>query len=148
MQGSGWFVEIPAYLEVEVVQCRPLRGQANVPGQGCGLHLAKYRRSKGVVPTQLEESQEGDDGMCFYYAIARHFWPEANNEELYANICQKFVGVTETCKRLQGKGFSLQDVADFEKCSSSSLNLAINVVYRDENVSIIYPKTKKLFLRK
>ncbi len=145
-QGSGWVVEKPLYLEVELAQCKVLRGSAS-----CGFHLVNYRRYRGVVPTNItdesarrkkkeeeEEEEERDDGMCFYLAVASHFLPNAaSRAELREFVEKKFVLPEKKGHRCGGgEGVSLEEVRRFEE-DNAHLGLSVNVVYRDEKGAVV-----------
>jgi hypothetical protein len=135
-QGSGWVVERPVYLEAEVVQCKPLRGAG-----GCNLHVAQYKRKKGVMPTNIPE-EEGEEaanhGMCFYLAVAAGIMGEqtADTQDLRIYIQNRMV-LDERVKSGELSGeMALADISAFEE-ANRHLDIAVNVVYRDENDDVI-----------
>jgi hypothetical protein len=131
MQGSGWVVHRPIYMEAEVVQCLPLHGGR------CGFHEVKYERKSGITPLAPLGRSPPDDGMCFYYAIAAHFSdPEADLQRL-ANFSLRHVVVNRPDKQV-----SLKNITLFEE-ENKDLDLAINVVYKDEDGSIIPVRASK-----
>lgn len=131
-QGSGWIVKRPMFMEAEVVQCYPLAGKS------CRLHVATFVRNQGIVPTALSEA---NDGMCFYYAVAAHFLPEkltTSEETLKQYVLKNFKQVREKAER----GVTLRDVDVFEELNSE-LDMAINIIYQDEEKSIIPVRASK-----
>jgi hypothetical protein len=135
-QGSGWSVEKPIYMEVEMVQCLPLRGQGGVAdGEkgGCCLHMAKYRRFKGVIPTPLSRR---DDGRCFFLAVARHFMPEGGAAQLDDFVDKRLVLDKERLNGEKEMAMAVKEIETFEN-ANEELDIAINVVYRDEKNDVV-----------
>lgn len=132
-QGSGWVAGRPIFMEVELAKCQPMGGR-----RGCGPHIVEWVREKGLLPKNLEyweggeEEEEGRvDGECFYYAVAAHFHNvDTSPHELKDFIERKMV-------KLSGEGpVRVSDIEQFEK-KNPLLNLAVNVVYCDEEGDIL-----------
>jgi hypothetical protein len=127
-QGSGWIIHRPMFLDAEVVQCLPMQGGS------CGVHIAGYLRGKGVMPVVINKA---DDGMCFYYAVASHFERSGDEKKL-----QKFIREQVNIKEEFESHVKLDDITAFEE-NNSRLNLAINVVYKDENDDLVPVRASK-----
>ena len=145
-QGSGWMVGRPLYLEAEVVECLPLRGAGGGGDGTCGLHLAQYRRMRGVMPQEVASPGE-EDGQCFFYAIARHFCGEGAPTA----YLKSFIEVTfpQSSKEMGagGEGVTLAEIDRFEE-ENKALDLGINVVYRDESSQVVPVRASKNILAK
>ena len=134
-QGSGWVVERPVYMDVEISECRVLKGGAAGGGPTCGRHAAGYRRGRGAVPLNVsgEEEEEEDAGMCFYLAVASHFLPStATAADLRRFVEREFVLPPERSR----KEVTLEMARRFE-ADNARHEISINIVYRDETNAVV-----------
>ncbi len=126
-QGSGWIVAGPLFMEVEVAECAPLAGGA----MGCVLHMAKYGRCRGIHSTHpFGDTLTNFD--CFYYAVARHFNPHAST---MSQLTEWLDGHLERTNNDLGP-VPVSDIDSFER-QHTKLDLAINIIYKDESNHII-----------
>jgi hypothetical protein len=82
----------------------------------------------------------GDDersGMCFYSAVAAYFCPaDATSAQLGKYVEENFSSVVPA---VAGQGVTVEQVADFEESNVATHDMAINVVYSDEEEKCVYP---------
>ena len=135
-QGSGWVVNRGLCLDAQTVCCRSFAGQAP-----CDIHTVKYRKLKGVEP-DMGAAAGRDNGQCFYNAVAASFCggKNATFERIQAFLSgNNLVRVTgDDCR-----GVSLKDIGSFEK-ANEHLDLAVNVIYKDERGDLIPVYASKL----
>lgn len=123
-QASGWIVRRPVDMEAEVVRCKPIAGGV------CGLHEVRWQYNKGIQIYQVDQCDS--DGQCFYYAIAAYLLPKDHSQ----------TDLRTTADNLMSKGgfnkkpVKVSDLNNFEEINND-LDLAINVVYKDEEGSIL-----------
>ncbi len=130
-QGSGWVVNKPLYLDAHLCEYIPLRGHS------CFMHPVTYVRNKGIEVDQ-KSMTESNDGACFYYAVAYHFM-HVHDKEVLKEFALKnfhFAG-----KDMAG-GVTLKDVDDFEE-ANAHLDLAINIIYQDEDKKLVPVRASK-----
>ena len=130
-QGSGWIVNRPLHLDAEVVRCLPLRG-----GQ-CGPHTVRYEKMVGIKTSDVVD---GEDGRCFYYAVAQHLMGKEKRSE---RVLRRFIELGGL-KELEGKT-SFVEVADIDKFEelNKELDIAISVVYQDEEGDLLPVRAAK-----
>lgn len=134
-RGSGWKVVQPLFLNAEVVECLPLAG--GVPP--IPLHVSMWKRSKGImVDANEESSRDHADGLCFYYAVARHLLgSEVEHDHLTEFVEHKLK------KPKEGKLSATNgDIDAFEELNSE-FDLAINVVYLNESSNVLPVRASK-----
>ncbi len=135
-QGSGWIVSKPAYLEAEVVQCRPLRGALG----SCDVHLASERVKKKKELCVTDEMGVKDGG-CFFLAIAKHFLGDgAGKEELRRFVEEELVVPEGLEKHVEPKDI------DIVEERNAQLSLAVSVVYEDEEGDMMPVRAAKQVL--
>ena len=127
-QSSGWMVLSPYHLDAEVVFCLPLHGRS------CRLHRVRYQRGKGITPVYSKDDL-AEDGMCFYYAVVSHFLPrDASFEQMRKFLLENLVLLSVGGKKLLP--VSVEDAKEFER-QNAHLDLAVNIVYKDEEGSVL-----------
>lgn len=142
-QGSGWIVSRPVFLDSEVSRCDVLAGS----GTRCRLHVTRKRRNQSGVltsdpaPVQTEDGDEGEEeGFCFYYAVAAFFvGPDAGLEKVKA-FCET---MTLLPSRDRSQGVRVDDIGRFEELNATKLDVAINVVYWDEDGQVLPVRASK-----
>lgn len=128
-RGSGWRISKPIEMEAEVVKCKPIAGGSN-------RHEIRWQYGKGFQLDSLEGCES--DGLCLYFAVAEFLLGEAAS---HADLSQ-------TAHSLMEKGgfkkrpVKVKDLDLFEKLNAD-LDLAINVVYKDEDQSILPVRASK-----
>jgi len=131
--GSGWVLTDCLNVDVEIAECKPLRGS------GCLQHKLVYSTQNETL-IQSSDDQDVHDGRCFLHAVASYFLmqqqieenPNIKKEELRtqsipqlehfiaANICDN----VETPVRVE-------HISKFEE-GNKHLDIAINVLYACE----------------
>ena len=136
-RGSGWSVINVLFADLEFSKCKPLSG-------GCGLHKAGYQRSQGLVfyndgfrhnhdsDSNIITLDSDEDEDCFFLAIASHFLPQTQNFAALRSF------ITQNLKISIPTPVNLEDIATFETENNESLDLSVNVVYKDDD-NKIYP---------
>jgi predicted Fe-S protein YdhL (DUF1289 family) len=130
-QGSGWRVYGPHFLDVTVCECYPLEG-----GSQCGPHVASFQKGKGLTVDADQNISHSDDGACLYRAIASYF-------------CGKDVDRID--RFIQDRGYpaglfvsvnNIDKVEDDENWGKE-LDFAVNVLYKDEEGSVLPVRASK-----
>jgi hypothetical protein len=155
--GSGWSVNDILFFDAEIVKCIPLQGS-------CGLHHVVYRRERGLVfdgdgfedrvdeksgeltdlaltahemhgllaNPQKQTLPVRDDENCFYHAIAAHFAFDENCFEEREQFIQENINCCAPTP------VEISTVKRFDEANHEQLEMALYVVYRDEQGDI-YP---------
>ena len=121
-RGSGWTINEVCFMDLEVVECHPLSG-------GCSLHETVFKRKVGC--TMLIDSRENDHMDCFYLAVASHFVEQPTSKRAREFAHSHFVMDVET-------PVHIKNISQFETDNRANFDLAINVVYKDEEKNV-YP---------
>ena len=119
-RGSGWSVNDILYFDVEIAACKPIAGS-------CSKHEVRYRRGQGLKFDQEGFNVVGEHD-CFYLAVASHF--VTSDDQIVPFI-------KERLKKCVPAPVHLTSITKFEE-ENSALNMAVNVIYKDEN-GILYP---------
>ena len=133
-RGSGWRILQPLMLDMHFFACMPLAGGGGGvggEGDGCGsMHVAYYAKYRGVcVDAQsVKLSGEKERGLCFYYSVAAALCGDRNLE-----VLRDFVNTWGTPA---GPNVAVCDIGCVED-AWKVLNIAINVVYLDEDRKVI-----------
>lgn len=130
--GSGWVVGDVLTFDVQINQCQALAGS-------CTSHYYVFRGKQHPRIIHEEEQQVADrmnGNRCFFRAVARCLMEGQTTglvtetlveEFIHANICEN----VETPVRVK-------DIARFEE-ANEHLDLAINVLFKDDFTDDIYP---------
>ena len=144
-RGSGWCVLAPRFFEVEIAQCAPLAGSFN-----CALHNVCFNKMVNTVgqedsPVLRVNSVgdgDGDDGACFYFAVAKGLLPKEVHDDIpkLRTFINKKLNLLPGAKRFNVR---VSDIEQFEKMNEE-MNLSINVVSYDEKSNIIPVRVRKI----
>ncbi len=128
-RGSGWVVNKPMYLDAEVVACQPMSGRA---ARVCAiLHEGRWIRRCGLRPTDVIGGAASD---CFYLAVASFFCGvTASREDLDAFIAARMRKLPPPPKSRECMGVHVKDVSRFEELNATQLDVAVNIIYKDED---------------
>ncbi len=139
-QGSGWIVVRPVFLDAELVRVRPLAG-----GGPCGLHFTEYKRGQGIV-TDISSgvNEDGDDGLCFYKAVATHLIEQENSYLTEKNLpitldrLVAALNATRSSEDPSKNRVPLKAIPSLEKDWESRLDIdiAVQMVYVDEDKTV------------
>ena len=143
--GSGWVLVDCLHFDVSVAECAPL--VAGGEGDGCGSHVVTYRKDTGFCYENIE-SEDSETQRCFYHAIAMYFHQQTQEGEKKHQLptCNELesllreIGVVENVPSPVG----VKDITKFEE-GNRHLDLAVNVMFRDENGDI-YPTRASKFI--
>jgi hypothetical protein len=123
--GSGWVVDDVLYVEAEIAKCPPLAGS-------CGRHEVKYVRNQGVQLVNTGFDNESD-GKCFFFAISQLFCGESEQEQFIEE--NMIINIPHPVK--------VDSIDKFEEDNKPLLDLAINVIYQDEDGDVVPVRASK-----
>ncbi len=133
-RGSNWILDRALWIDVQLFQCKPLSA-----GHG-GFHSVVYRKSTGAFRRVLKYNYQNgveNDHKCFFRAVARHFVSESTQNAIdgFVNTSMDISDIPVPVK--------VSDIDKFEK-QNAHLNLAINVIYGDEDGDVYPVRTSPL----
>ena len=143
-QGSGWRIMGPLFFDVQTLECPPLAGGGGGGGGGerreggCGIHVAKVVKKKGITVDEDTLNREGNlDGKCIYYAIASHFVRTRGGGDLDQFVTRRGFPA--------GLDVKVKDIDKIENDKSwgKDLDLAINIIYKDADGTLLPVRASK-----
>jgi len=127
--GSGWILHRCLHFDVEVYECKPLQGS-------CMLHNIHHRQHGAFQVSSSDNSGEcsvaAEKNQCFYFAVAKFLAMKAKTK------CDlKSLGkIVSSFKDVNDGPMLVKKIGKFE-AANKDLDLAINVLFRDECEDII-----------